>query len=128
MIGPALSQLLSDLTEISYGQRTEYEEQLYQELNFLAKIKETMAANFNIGGEPRSYNISFESASPERRLDATLYSGSAGPNIAAIRSESIRFSVDPQAILAGAGGFPFRAWPRLKRSWCDRADCPNKGQ
>lgn len=47
MLGPALSQMLSDLAEIPNGERTEYEWQLYRELRFLVEIKGTMGP-FNL--------------------------------------------------------------------------------
>ena len=40
MLGPALSRLFADLTQIPNEDKSEYERQLYRELKFLAEIKE----------------------------------------------------------------------------------------
>jgi len=48
MLGPALSQLLSDLAEIPPHQRTEYEEQIHQELKSLSGIRGRWATNFDL--------------------------------------------------------------------------------
>jgi hypothetical protein len=121
MIGPALSQLFSDLAEIPATERTEYEAQLYRELDFLSMIKEDWLANVNIVDNDRSavfksYNVTLEA----------IYSESEVPSKVAnvIKSEMLRFPIDYQMIAARKQTYS----GRTGRPSCPRPDCPNKRQ
>jgi hypothetical protein len=113
MLGPALQQLFSDLSNVPEAERSEYENELYQELKPLIEIRETWAAKMKelkdwSSDTGRSYNISLES---------TIWDNN---NI--VRTEGYRITVDPKYISAN------RAAGRgdVNRFNCKKEDCPNK--